>query len=108
MKDITTALIIFDNEALQTVVREVLEEQKYRVVLATNSNEARLKFSNEQFHLIVLDHSVKAFKGAEYIEGIRRKESAKSVGEIIPVLVVCDRPDEYTQKYSQIDNVKFY
>lgn len=106
-KEQRNALIIFDNDELQTLVKEVLEELKYKVVVANNSNEARLKFSNEPFSLIILDHSVHNFRGAEYIEGIRRKEKAKSINDIIPVLAVCDRPNEFTEHYSQIDHVKY-
>lgn len=107
MKNVNTALIIFDNEELQKVVQDVLEEQKYRVVIASNSNEARLKYSNEKFHLIVLDHDMRAFKGGEYIEGIRRKENAQKVTDIIPALVISEKPEVYTETYSKIDHVKY-
>tara|TARA_Y100000768_G_scaffold388960_1_gene389317 strand:- start:2339 stop:3139 length:801 start_codon:yes stop_codon:yes gene_type:complete len=106
-KDQRNALVIFDNEEYQSIAKEVLEELKYKVVIAINSNEARLKFANEPFSLIILDHNISNFRGAEYIEGIRRKEKAKSINDIIPVLAICDKPNDFTELYSQIDHVKY-
>ena len=107
MSEQRNALIIFDNEEQEQIVSDVLVELKYKVVVAKNSNEARLKFSNESFSLIILDNAVQNFRGAEYIEGIRRKEKAKSIKDIIPVIAVCDQPNEFTELYSQIDHVKY-
>ena len=66
----------------------VLEEQKFRVVVARNGNEARLKFANEPFNMVIVDIDLKAFKAKEYVEGIRRKENMKNVMEYIPILGV--------------------
>lgn len=107
MSDQRNALIIIDNKEQIQLSKEVLEELKYRVVVAKNSNEARLKFSNEPFNLILLDHDVQNFRGADYIEGIRRKENAKNIKDIIPILVFCEKPNSFTELYSQIDHVKY-
>lgn len=107
MSDTRNALIVFDDEDAQAIAKEILEELKYKVVVANNSNEARLKFSNEKFHMVVLDHHMRNLKGDEYIEGIRRKEKARSVNDIIPILVIADNANDYADNYSSLDHTKF-
>lgn len=107
MKDENSVLIVVNEEVKKTNAREVLEEQKYRVVIATNSNEARLKFSNEQFDMAIIDMDVKGFKANDFVEGIRRKEGLRNVKDNIPILVIGERSDKFAEQFALIDNVKY-
>ncbi|MBT4791395.1 MAG: cyclic nucleotide-binding domain-containing protein [Halobacteriovoraceae bacterium] len=107
MKDVFTVLVIVKDDELKPVVAQVLTEQKYRLVYAENSQEARLKFTNEIFNMIVLDMGVRGFEQSSFVDGVRRKEKLKPVGDKIPVLVLSDKPDEFSEKYMGIDNVKY-
>jgi len=107
MKDQNTVLIVIEDEEKQLIAKEVLSEQKYRVVIAINSNEARLKYSNEKFHMVILDMDLKGFNSLDFVEGIRRKENLKNITDIIPVLIISASPELFTEKFSGMDNVKF-
>jgi CheY-like chemotaxis protein len=107
MKDKNTALIAISDDERREIVESVLLNQKYKIVLASSSNEARLKFSNEEFHLCVIDISTKGFDAKNFIESIRRKEDLKTVKNIIPVLILSEKADEFSENYSMIDNVKY-
>lgn len=107
MKDQNTVLIIASDEQMQSVVQDVFQEQKYRTVLAVNSNEARLKYSNEKFHMVVIDMDMQGVHALEFVDSIRRKENLKNIKDIIPVLIISEKPDEFTEKFSQHDNVKY-
>jgi CheY-like chemotaxis protein len=107
MKDVKTVLIIFDNEELQIAAKEALEDSNYRVITATNSNEARLKFSNEKFDMVVVDMEVRGFKALDFVESIRRKEALKNMRDNIPVLVTSESSTEFAEDFSEIENVNF-
>ena len=107
MKENRKALLVFDSELDQKNAIEVLTELKYKTVIATNSSEARLKFANEKFDLLIVDDEIKNFKGPEYIEGIRRKEQAKNIKDIIPALIITSSAEIFSTNYSALDQVKF-
>lgn len=107
MKDTNTVLLVVNDENKKSIASEVLTEQKYRVVIATNSNEARLKFSNEAFHMAIMDMDVKGFKASDFVESIRRKEGLKNVKDNIPILIIGEKADEFSEAFAQIDNVKY-
>lgn len=102
-----SALVIIEDDERSSLFKEVLEEDKFRVIIASTSNEARLKFSNEVFQMVVFDMNVRGFKDSEFIEGIRRKERMKNVKDNIPILVTGDKAEEYSSKYASIDNIKY-
>lgn len=107
MEKLPSALVILDDDERSKLFEEVLQEDKFRVVTARSANEARLKFSNENFNMVVLDMGVRGFKGSEFVEGIRRKERMKNVKDNIPILVTGEKAEEYHSDYASIDNVKF-
>jgi CheY-like chemotaxis protein len=107
MKDPNPVLVVTNDDEKKSTVEEVLIEQKYRVVNAANSNEARLKFSNEAFHMAIIDMDTKGFKASVFVESIRRKEGAKNVKDNIPILVIGEKADKFSEEFSLIDNVKY-
>jgi CheY-like chemotaxis protein len=107
MKDVKTVLIIFDKEELQAPAKEALEDSNYRVITATNSNEARLKFSNEKFDMVVIDMEVHGLKAIDFVESIRRKEALKNMRDNIPVLVTNKTSTEFAEDFSGLENINF-
>lgn len=107
MKDKSTVIIVIDDETKKTIVQEVLTEQKYRVVVASNATEARLKFSNEQFHMAVLDMDVKGLNACDFVTGIRKKEKLKHIKDNIPILVIGANSDEFSSEFATLDNIKY-
>lgn len=107
MKNMKTVLIVVSDKERLNIAEELLQEQKYKVVTANNSNEARLKFSNEEFHMVIVDMTAPGFSAKNFIESIRRKEDLKSVKNILPVLVLGDKADEFHEQFSMVDNVKY-
>lgn len=107
MADDNSILILSDNEQQRQMIVDVLEEQKYRVITAITGNEARLKYSNEPFKMLILDMDIKGYNCREFITSIRRKEELKSVKDFIPVLVLGYDSTTYQRDYSELDNVKF-
>lgn len=107
MKDVNTVLLIMPNGEAQKTAAITFEEQKYRVINATNSNEARLKFGNEAFHMVVIDLALDNFMAKDFVEQIRRKESLKHMKDTVPVLIISEQPELFTEKFSQMDYVKY-
>lgn len=107
MRKQESALIIVDNEEKINDITEVLEDLKYRVILARKGNEARLKFGNEVFHFVLIDMEVKGLSGPDFVEGIRRKEKLRNVKEQIPILIIGEHADEYSTQYASVDHVKY-
>ncbi len=107
MKNESTVLVIISNEEIQQINVDVFEQQKYRVVVAGNSNEARLKYSNEKFDIVVIDMDMKGFNALEFVEIIRRKETLKNITDIIPILIIGEHADEFTLNFSNLDNIKY-
>lgn len=101
------ALIVFDQDDLLLFAKEVLEEGKYKVVCARNNNEARLKFSNESFDMVVVDMQMSSLKAKDFVEGIRRKETLRNLKEHIPILVTNRDSRVFSENFSDLDYVHF-
>jgi CRP/FNR family cyclic AMP-dependent transcriptional regulator len=106
-KDINTILVILDGEEIQQIILEVLEEQDYRVITATNSNEARLKYANEPFDFIIIDMDMTGLDALAFLENVRRKEAMRNVTDRIPFMVLGEDAKEYQVSYGDLDNAKF-
>lgn len=102
-----SSLIISSDEVIQEAVQECLNEMKFRIILATNPNEARLKFSNEKFDIVIYDYEFAGLNPVEFVESIRHKEKMKNIKQVTPVLVITNQADAFTRDFSQIDHVKY-
>lgn len=100
-------LVIQDNEEIRELIINILEEQKYRVIKAINSNEAKLKFENEPFKMIILDMDIKGMNGKVFVESIRRKEDHKNLKDHIPILITGFDSVSFQREFTEIDNIKF-
>jgi CRP-like cAMP-binding protein len=105
--EINAILVINDDEEIQNTIVDVLELQKYRVIKATSGNEARLKYSNEPFKMIVMDMDTSGFSAKDFIISIRRKEDHKNLKDFMPVLVIGADASIFQRELPDFDNVKF-
>ena len=102
-----SALVITSDETHQERITEGLKEQKFRIIFANNPTEARLKFANEKFSVVLFDSEFVGLKGVEFIESIRHKEKIKNIKQMTPVLVLGDKPEDFTRDFCAIDHVKY-
>lgn len=102
-----SVLIISTNEDLQQGVESCLTEMKFRIIFANNPNEARLKFSNEKFNLVIYDFDFAGLNAVEFVESIRHKEKMKNIKQMTPVMILSNQADVFTRDFSQINHVKY-
>lgn len=107
MDKLKTALVVIDDTDLSELSCGVLENLKYRTITATKLHEARLKYENEKFHLILIDMRIKGIHAKEFLEGIRRKETSKNIKNLIPFLVIGDKSDAYVKDFAMFDYVNY-
>ncbi len=105
--DMKAVLVVFKDKEKLSIVNEVLAEQAYRVVMASNSNETRLKFSNENFVMVIMDMDIPGIHAQEFVDGIRRKESLRNINRNIPVLIVSANSVDFSEQFTHFENVKF-
>ena len=107
MKDIYTVLVFTKNLDDQKTIEGVLSSLKYRVILASNTSEARLKFSNEDYNMLIIDMDDDHKQALDFIKYIKDKEGRKNVKKTLPILVTGAQSEIFTQRFSLLDNVKY-
>lgn len=94
-----------DSEFRQIVMAE-LEAQKYEILLATNSAEARLKFTNSTNNFLIIEDDMPGLSAKEFVHNIRRKEEMKSIKDR-PILVIGSDAQKYHANFQDFSNCKF-
>lgn len=107
MKETNTILVIMSDSDLRKIVVTELEAQKYNVLLATNSIEARLKLDNSNNHFLVIEDNLTGLNTFEFITNIRRKEESKNLKNTLPILMIGNDAMEYNAKYKDILHLIF-
>ncbi|MDP9458556.1 MAG: response regulator transcription factor [Actinomycetota bacterium] len=82
-----TILVVDDEPKLVKVVREYLEHDGYRVVVAGDGREALARFQEARPDLIVLDLMLPEFDGLEVCRRLRRDSN-------IPIIMLTARAEE--------------
>jgi len=72
-----------------------------------NANEARLKFANERFAVVIYDADFVGLNSLEFVESVRHKEKMKNVKQKTPVLILGGKVEDFTRDFSSIDLVKY-
>ncbi len=107
MKDIFTVLVFSKSREDQLAIESVLKSLKYRVILASTTQEARLKFTNEEYNMLILDMGDEYKQTLDFIKYVKDKEGRKNVKATLPMLVTGNQSEIFTEKFSMLDNVKF-
>ena len=74
MKDIFTVLVFSKSREDQLAIESVLKSLKYRVILASTTQEARLKFTNEEYNMLILDMGDEYKQTLDFIKYVKDKQ----------------------------------
>jgi two-component system phosphate regulon response regulator PhoB len=85
-----TVLIAEDESALVTLLRYNLEREGYRVVEATDGEEALLLAAEEKPDLVLLDWMLPQLSGIEVCRRLRARPESRNV----PILMLTARGEE--------------
>jgi two-component system, response regulator, stage 0 sporulation protein F len=65
-----TILVVDDDEAIRTLLQEELEEEGYKVLIATNARDALKMVASETLDLVILDIRMPGMDGLEALPRI--------------------------------------
>ncbi len=80
---VKTILLVEDTEAMVVQMRDMLEHQGYKVMLARNGNEALAQISQSVPDAMILDLMMPEVDGFEVLQRVRSKEKTASLPVII-------------------------
>jgi len=75
-------LLVEDDRTLSTLVRDILEINKYEVVLCSNGEEGLATFKSQKFDLLLVDIMMPKMDGITMIKEIRRYDQR------VPIIVI--------------------
>ena len=79
-------LIIEDNEEINDILKEAVNGAGYEAVQSFSGSEGMLRFSSEDFDMVLLDLMLPGIKGEEVLQKIKEKSD-------VPVLVLSAKTD---------------
>jgi DNA-binding response OmpR family regulator len=83
----TTILIIEDDMAIHSLIKEMLELHDFRTLSAYSGTEGKLLFTQNQVDLVLLDLMLPGMNGEEFLQEIRHTSC-------IPVIVISAKSDQ--------------
>jgi two-component system, OmpR family, response regulator len=88
MPDLSTILLVDDEESIQRLLAYPLEREGFRVIPAHDGEEALERFAGEQVDLVVLDIMLPKLDGLEVCKRIRAQS-------MVPIIMLTARDDEF-------------
>lgn len=79
-----TILVVDDSQSLRNLVKLVLEEEGFRILLAENGKDALDKMASEDIQLLVTDLHMPVMDGMELIKNVRRLKEFR----YLPILIL--------------------
>lgn len=83
-------LVVEDESAIRDMLRFALERVEFRVTLAANAQEARLRIAESRPDLILLDWMMPGLSGVEFARELKGGATTKD----IPIIMVTARAEE--------------
>ncbi len=83
-------LVVEDESAIRDMLRFALERAEFRLALAANAQEARLRIAEARPDLILLDWMMPGLSGVEYAKELKNGATTKD----IPIIMVTARAEE--------------
>jgi DNA-binding response OmpR family regulator len=87
MPDVSTILLVDDEESVQKLLTYPLEREGFRVVQARDGEEALERFAEERVDLVVLDLMLPKLDGLEVCRRLRARS-------MVPIIMLTARDDE--------------
>jgi CheY-like chemotaxis protein len=84
-----TVLVVDDEFGIATLLKDVLEDENHRVLLATNGKHALERIAEEQPQLIITDMMMPVMDGAVFVKAL----SATPTLSTIPVIIMSSLPE---------------
>jgi DNA-binding response OmpR family regulator len=88
MRDLSTILLVDDEESVQRLLAYPLERDGFRVVPAHDGEEALARFAAEPVDLVVLDIMLPKLDGLEVCKRLRAQST-------VPIIMLTARDDEF-------------
>jgi DNA-binding response OmpR family regulator len=88
MRDLSTILLVDDEESIQRLLAYPLERDGFRVVPAHDGEEALARFAAEPIDLVVLDLMLPKLDGLEVCKRLRAQST-------VPIIMLTARDDEF-------------
>jgi len=85
-----TILLIEDDMAIHSLIKETLELHGFKIRSAYSGTEGKLLFEQNQVDLVLLDLMLPGMNGEEFLQEIRHSSS-------IPVIVISAKNDQYSK-----------
>ena len=82
-----TILIIEDDMAIHSLIKEALELHAFKTLSAYSGTEGKLRFEQHQVDLVLLDLMLPGMNGEEFLQEIRKNSS-------VPVMVISAKNDQ--------------
>jgi two-component system chemotaxis response regulator CheY len=79
-----TILVVDDSQSLRNLVRLVLENEGFRILLAENGKDALEKMTSEEIQLLVTDLHMPVMDGMELVRNVRKLETYR----FVPILIL--------------------
>jgi len=83
-------LVVEDEASIRDMLRFALERVEFRITLAANAQEARLRIAESRPDLILLDWMMPGLSGVEYAKELKNAATTKD----IPIIMVTARAEE--------------
>ncbi|MES2885797.1 MAG: phosphate regulon transcriptional regulator PhoB [Pseudomonadota bacterium] len=83
-------LVVEDEASIRDMLRFALERAEFRLTLAANAQEARLRIAESRPDLILLDWMMPGLSGVEYAKELKNGATTKD----IPIIMVTARAEE--------------
>jgi CheY-like chemotaxis protein len=97
-----TQLVVYDDAAIRDTLKEFLEGDGFRVVTASNGQEALTLLRSEKPSCILLDLMMPVMNGGEFLEALRQDNELCNT----PVMVLSAWAHEETVRIAQADNIQ--
>src|SRR4026208_1184047 len=87
MADVSTILLVDDEDSIQKLLTYPLERDGFKVVHARDGEEALARFAEEDVYLVVLDLMLPKLDGLEVCKRLRAEST-------VPIIMLTARDDE--------------
>jgi CheY-like chemotaxis protein len=101
-----TILIAEDSGVIQSITRKILEQQKYRVVVAKSGGEVLRQIESQPIDGVLMDINIPVKNGMECTREIRAHADARI--RALPVIAITGNANNYSMEQFQEAGITAY